>query len=125
MLVQSPNMRLGIRKVGAYVQLAAAGVANAAAIFQVDNLATQLGTRSFKVVRLFGFNNAGANTLLHIGTGVGAGFVDLMPPIQTINGLNFNYMEWELPQIQAVAVDLTAYPVAATVDVGVEVEVFF
>lgn len=125
MLAVTLDRTKGIRKIGTRVQLTPAGVANALSIYQVDNLATQVGTRSFKLVRLWGWNNAGANSELHIGNGVGAGFVDLIPPIITLAGLNFDVGEWELPEIVSVAQDLTAYASVATVEVVAEVEVLF
>ena len=114
----------GIRKSGAVVALAAAGVANAAAIYQIDNWANQVGTRTFRIVRISGLNAAGADTVLHIGTGVGAAFVDRIVPIPTLNGLAFEFNEDDLPEV-VFDVDATAYPVAATVSVQVEVEVLF
>ncbi len=110
----------GVPLTGPVTALAAAGAANAAAIWQLADNANLIGTKSFKVIKIWGLNATapGGNTLLHIGTGVGAGFVDVIPPIETINGLNFEYI---LPQPVEVWVDLTAYPVVATVTVQVEV----
>lgn len=119
------DLSKGIRRVGNRVQLTPAGVGNALSIYQVDNFANQVGTRSFRLVRIWGWNNAGANSDVHIGTGVGAAFVDLIPPIHTLNGLNFDITEYELPEIRVVAQDMTAYASAATVEITVEVEVLF
>jgi len=117
--IEAPH---GVRLTGPVTDLAAAGVANAAAIFQIANYGgvagVMIGVKTYRILHIWGVNAAGANTLLHIGTGAGAGFVALVPPIQTLNGLNFDFHPSEYIEFAA---DLTAYPVAATVTVQVEV----
>ena len=112
------ELRTGVPLSGPVTVLAAAGAANAAAIWQMSTFASMVGTKTIRLVKVWGLNQAGINTLLHIGTGVGAGFADVIPPIETMNGLNFEYYS---PVPVEVAVDLTAYPVAAGVTVQVEI----
>ena len=111
----------GTRLQGPVTVMAAAGVANAVAIFQVSTFAAQVGTRTFHLKRIKGLNAALADTLIHIGTGVGVAFVDSIPPLLTINGMNFDFVEDDLPEVEW-SVDMTCYPVAATVTIQVEVE---
>lgn len=113
--------RKGVRLQGNVIVMNLAGAANAFTIFQVSNFAGQIGTKTFRLKRIKGLNAAGANTNIHIGTGVGGAFVDLIPPLQTFNGMNFDFVENDLPEVEW-SVDMTGYPVAATVTVQVEVE---
>jgi len=115
------ELKKGVRLQGPVTVLAAAGAANAVPIFQQSAYANQIGTKTFRIKRIKGLNAAGANTLLHIGTGVGGAFVDAIPPLLTMNGLNFDFVEDDLPEVEWSA-DMTAYPVAATLTVQVEVE---
>jgi len=112
----------GVRLQGNPINMNAAGVANAFTIFQVSNWANQVGTRTYRLKRVKGYNNAGADTLVFIGTGVGAAFVQLLPELYTIVTMNFDFVENDLPDVE-FNIDLTAYPVAATVRIQVEVEV--
>lgn len=111
----------GVRLTGPVTVLNAAGAANAVPIFQISNLATMVGVKTYRIKRIKGLNAAGVNTLLHIGTGVGAGFADGIPALLTMNGLNFDFEEGDLPQVEFAA-DITAYPIAVTVTVQIEVE---
>jgi len=114
--------RKGVRLQGAAVVMNLAGIANTFTIFQLSNYANQIGTKTFRIKRIKGLNAALANTLIHIGTGLGAGaFVDAMPPLLTINGLNFDFAEFDLPEVEFAA-DMTCYTVVATVTIQVEVE---
>lgn len=114
--------RKGVRLQGDVVDMDAAGIATAFTIFQVSNFAAQVGTKTFRIKRIKGLNAAGADTLIHIGTGQGAGvFVPMLPPLLTINGMNFDFVEFDLPEVE-FSVDMTCYPVIATVTIQVEVE---
>ena len=115
------ELKKGVRLQGPVTVLGAAGVANAVPIFQQSTYANQIGTKTFRIKRIKGLNAAGVNTLLHIGTGVGAGFADSIPALQTMNGLNFDFEEGDLPSVEWSA-DMTAYPVVLGVTVQVEVE---
>ena len=110
----------GTRLQGPVVVMAAAGIGFAVPIFQVSNYAAQVGTRTFRLKRIKGLNGAGADTIIHIGTGVGGTFLDAIPPLLTINGMNFDFVEDDLPEVEWSA-DMTCYPVAATVTIQVEV----
>jgi hypothetical protein len=118
----------GRRRTGAVVNLALAGANNAQAIFPISAFAGMVGTKRLKIKRLKNRNNAtGINTFVHIGTGVGGvgvGFVDLIPPLWSINNTTDDYDENDLPQVEAGAT-ITAYPDAVgagTFDVQIEIE---
>jgi hypothetical protein len=113
--------RKGVRLQGNVVVMNLAGAANAFAIFQLSNYAAQVGTKTFRIKRVKGLNGAGADTDIHIGTGVGAAFVAALPPLHTINGFNFDFVEADLPEVEFAA-DMTCYPDVATVTIQVEVE---
>ena len=100
----------GIVVTGPVVNLVAAGVANAVVIFTIPVLVGQLvGVKSVKILKVHLFNNAAGNTSVLIGTGVGAGFVALLPAITSMNGLEDTYDN--LPEVESFA-NITAYPVA-------------
>lgn len=122
--------RKGVRVQGPLVTLIANGQAGALAIFQVSNYGFQIGVRSFRIKRIKGLNAVAppANTLLHIGTGgvPPAAWVDIMPPLATIAGQNFDFVEADFPEVE-LAVDLFAFAVATaaapnSVFIQVEVE---
>lgn len=114
---------------GPIVNLAAIGAAAAVVIFTIPILAAQLiGTKSVKIRRVNLYNNAAGNTQVLIGTGVGgvgAGFIPLLPALDSLNGLFASYgTETGLVLAEAFA-DITAYPVAlaggTSIDVQLEV----
>lgn len=115
----------GRRRTSAVVNLAVAGIANAANIMVISAFANMVGTKTFIIKRLKVRNNAAGNGFIHIGTGVGVGvFVDAIPPLWTINNTTNDYDEYDLPQVE-VAATITAYPDAVgggSFDVQVEVE---
>lgn len=115
----------GTRRTGNVVNLAAAGAANAAAIYQVSNFAQQVGTKSFKLRKIMIRSNAvGANEFIQIGTGVGGAFANVIPPIMVINNVDMEWQTFDLPEVEVYA-DLTAFPVAlpaGTFDIQVEIE---
>jgi hypothetical protein len=111
----------GVRLQGNVVDMNLAGVANAFTIFQLSNYGVQVGTKTFRIKRVKGINAAGADTDIHIGTGVGGAFAPMLPPMHTINGMNFDFVEDDLPEVEFGA-DMTCYPDAATVTIQVEVE---
>ena len=118
------DLMKGRRVQGAIVNLAAAGVANAVAIFQVSNFAAQVGTKSFRLKRVRMMDNATGGQVVMIGTGVAAGFVALIPGLVTVNNMDIGWLDIEFPSVEAF-VDMTAYPVllpAGTIDIQVEVE---
>lgn len=120
------ELAAGIRRTGAVTNITAILAANAQTIYQISNYAGQIGTKSVKLKKLMLRNNAAGGLWLRIGTGVGAAFVDLIPPIQSLNNLDAEYTEAELPSREAYA-DITCYCDSAglgggSVDVQLEVE---
>jgi hypothetical protein len=119
------DLKQGTRRAGNVVNLAIAGIGNAQPIFQQSNWGNQIGTKSFRIKRLKIRNNAAGTNFLHVGTGVGAAFVDRMPPLLSVNGMTDDWAEYDLPEYVFVA-DCTAYPAAlaagGSMDVQVEVE---
>ena len=112
------------RSAGAVVNLAAAGVAAAATVFTRST--GYQGTRSHVIRKINMRNNAGGNTFVHIGTGVGGGvFVDAIPAILLPNNMDLELTEDSIPGRDLFA-SITAYPetlvAAGSVDIQVEVE---
>ena len=111
--------RKGVRLQGPVIDVVGLNLAAAQAIFQQSTfLPAIVGTRTFRIKRIKGLNQVGANTLIHIAT---AAIGDIIPPLQTFDGLNFDFVEADLPEVEVNA-DLLAWVVAATVTVQVEVE---
>ena len=79
--------RKGVRLQGPLQEMTLIGAANAYTIFDVSTYAAQVGTRTFRLKRVKGLNAVGANTLVHIGRGTGAGFVDMIPPLLKWSGV--------------------------------------
>lgn len=116
----------GYRVTGNIVRLALASIANPPPIFQVSNFAQQIGTKSFIPRKIRIMNNAAGATTIMLGTGITAGtFVARYPAINTLNNLEGEWQEVELPEVEFFA-DMTAFPVAVvlggTIDVIVEAE---
>lgn len=114
----------GIVVIGPVVNLAAAGAANAVAVFTLPLLVGQLiGTKSLEIRKVMLFNNTAGNQIVMIGTGVGGAFVALMPALNSINDMPDI---WDvLPAVEAFAT-ITAYPVAlpaGSIDIQLEVAV--
>jgi hypothetical protein len=101
-----------------------AGVAAAVVVFTIP-AAPIVGTKSVKIHRVNLYNNAAGTTQVLIGTGVGVGFVALLPALDSINALNDSYGP-ETALIQAESfVNITAYPVAllAATSIDIQLEV--
>jgi hypothetical protein len=97
---------IGLVTPGPVVNIAAIGTANAVIIFALPTSPSLLGTFSATLQKVRWKNNGtGASTVLHIGTGTGGGFVDLIPAIDTINNLDD---EITLPPVESFAA-ITAY----------------
>ena len=111
--------RKGVRLQGPVVAVVGLNLAAGQAIFQQSTFAAMVGTRTFRIKRIKGLNQAGANTLLHIAMAAPVG--DVIPPLWTFDGLNFDFVEADLPEVE-VNGDLLAWVGAATVTVQVEVE---
>ncbi len=113
--------RKGVRLQGGVIDIIVAANAGALPIFQLSQFAAQVGTRTFRIKRIKGINQAGVNTLLHIGTGAAGAVVDVIPEIWTFAGLNFDFPEADLPEVEVNA-DLMAWAVAVPVALQVEIE---
>ena len=113
--------RSGIRRTGAVVIITVAANAGGLVVYQQSNFAAQVGTKTLRIKRIKGINNAGVDTLLHLGTGIAGGIVDVMPPLWTFSTLNFDFPEWDLPEFEVNA-DLMAWAVDVPVTLQVEVE---
>lgn len=116
----------GVRKSGAVTNLAAAGAANAVAVFTpATAFAAQIGTKTFRPRKVMVRNNGGGDDWLHLGTGVGGAFADAFPAIRVLDDLDNTWHEYDLPKVDFLAT-MTAYPEAlgggGTLDVQVEVE---
>ena len=113
----------GKRVAGPVTNLAVAAAAGAAAIYTLG--ANWVGTKSLKIKKLMYRNNAGGQTYLHVGTGVGGAFVDLIDPILILNNMSDSLQEVEIVANESFAT-ITAYPdalvAAGSVDVQVEVD---
>lgn len=106
---------------GPIVNLAAAGVANAVVVFTIP-AAPIVGTKSVKIRKVNLYNNVAGNTQVLIGTGVGAGFLPLLPALDSINGLNDPYgPETDLVEAEAF-VNITAYPVALLAGTSIDIQ---
>lgn len=116
--------RKGVRLQGPVIPLTTATMVGALPLFQQSTYAAQVGTRTIRIKRIKGLNQAGENTLVHIGTLVAGVVVDVIPPIQTFDGLNFDFVEADLPEVEVNA-DLLVYADAcgALTPVYVQVEV--
>ena len=122
MPIGSLQARKGVRLQGPVVTIIVAANAGALVIFQQSTFAAQVGTRTFRLKRIKGFNNVGANTDIHIGTGAAGAVVDAIPTLHTFNGLNFDFGEADLPE-EEFSADMMCWAVAAAVGAGVEIQV--
>ena len=117
----SLNARKGVRKAGPVTELIVAANAGALAVYQQPTFAAMTGTKTLRLKRIKGINLSGADTTLHIGTGAAGAVVDAMPPLWIFDVLNFDFPEWDLPEIE-VNGDLMAWAGAVPVTLQVEVE---
>jgi hypothetical protein len=102
------DLAKGIRRTGPVTTLGAAAVANAAAVYQISNFAGQVGTKSVRLKKVMARTAGLAADILHIGTGAGGTFADLIPAINLLAGSDAEWQEVELPGVEAYA-DITAY----------------
>lgn len=118
----SLNARKGVREAGPVTLLIAAGIGGALPVYQQPTFAAMVGTKTLRLKRIKGINLSGGNTTLHIGTGAAGAVVDAMPPLWIFDDLNFDFPEWDIPEIE-VNGDLMAWAVAVPVTLQVEVEI--
>lgn len=113
----------GRRVPGPVTNLTLAAAANAAAIYTRPT--SYVGTTSMILRKLMVRVNAtGGATFLSIGTGTGAGFANLIPPVRVMDNLDAEWQEIDLPAAEAFAT-ITAFPAvlaAGSIDVQIEVE---
>lgn len=114
--------RKGVRLQGPVVTVTVAGNGGAQILFAQSTFAAQIGARTFRLKRIKGFNNVGANTDIHIGIGAAGFVVDAIPTLHTFNGLNFDFGEADLPE-EEFSADMMVWAVAAAVGAGVEIQV--
>lgn len=105
------ELRKGIRRTGPVTTLGALGVANAAAIYQVSNSANQIGTKTVKLKKIMARTAGAVGDTIHIGTGAGGTFADLVPAITLVGGFDGEWQEADLPEVESNA-DITCYGVA-------------
>jgi len=116
-------LRKGIRRAGPVTTLGAAGIANAAAIYQVSNFAQQVGTKTVRLKKIMARPAGGVADTINIGTGVGMGvFAALIPAINLVGGMDAEWQEFDLPEVESNA-DITCYGTAVAAHfVQLEVE---
>ena len=109
---------------GPIVNLVAIGAAAAVVVFTIP-VGQLVGTKSVKIHRVNLYNNAAGTTQVLVGTGVGgvgAGFVALLPALDSMNGLNDSYgPETALIQAESFA-NITAYPVALLAGTSIDIQ---
>ena len=98
----------GFRIAGPVVNIPAALVANALAVFTLPTVLnppnqTTATAKSLILRKIRWRNNAAGVSVLSIGTGVGAAFANLVPPIHTINSTDDGWTEAELPAAESFA----------------------
>jgi len=113
--------KAGIRKIGNVVTLLVAANAGALVVYQISNLAAQVGTKTFKVKRITILDTTAGGTVVHFGTGAAGAVVDGMPSMVTVAGMPVvqDFGENEGPEFSA---DLMAWAVAVQVVIQVEVD---
>ncbi|MDD4967297.1 hypothetical protein [Halothiobacillus sp.] len=112
------ELRKGIVRQGAVVNLAAAGAAAAAAVYQVSNFNQQLGTKSFKALKLKVRNNAAGDTWVNIGTGAGGAFAATMPAKRILNNMD---EEFDLGGVEHFA-DMTVFADALAIGTSLDLQ---
>ncbi|MDD5510690.1 MAG: hypothetical protein PHI12_07770, partial [Dehalococcoidales bacterium] len=95
---------IGTRVTSPIVNIAAAGVANAAILFTLPALAGVLvGAKSAVIKKVLVDDNGTGGTQIHIGNGVGGAFVALLPGLDLLTALDNIYGEDELPEVESFA----------------------
>jgi hypothetical protein len=119
------DLLAGRRRVGAVVANTGLGAANAVVIMTRSTFASMIGNKTLKIKRLKVQSlGVGADTWVHIGTGVAGAFVDAIPALRLVNNTTDDYAEGDLPQVELNA-NITAYPdagAAGTVNIQIECE---
>lgn len=111
----------GLIDTGARVNFAAAGNANAAAVYTLPSSTNLLGTKSVIIKKIRYTDNGVGGTFLHIGTGAPGAVVDLIPPIKTVNGFD-GELDVDIESALTVMAFVDAVG-ASSVDVQLTVEI--
>jgi hypothetical protein len=103
--------------------MATAAVGNATAVYTIP---TGLqGTKSAKLRKVSWRNIAAGASWIHIGTGVGGTFADLIPAFQTVTNQSDVLDEEQIPDVESFA-NITAYAETlvggGSIDIQIEVE---
>lgn len=106
----------GIRKVSAVITVAAA--ATPETLYQLTTGGTV--TRTLILRKIMAYSLVG-NCVVQIGTGLGVAFAAILPTILVINGIDTEWLEEEIPEIEASA-DLTVQSNILGCQIQVEVE---
>lgn len=115
------DLKSGIRRTG---PVTAVGVAASVLLFRIPNFASQLGTKTFVVRKLFVRNNAAGNLPFTLGTGAAGAYVAATPNFLALNNIENIWTEVELPNVEFAADLYIQAPTwaAGTLDAQVEVE---
>ena len=110
--------RSGIRKQSAVVASPVTGAA--AALYNITPGRTAI------IRRIMWQNNCGGNSNLSLGQGLAAAFAADLPPIVTLNGLDGQLNEWDIPNVEiqwtAALPAITLESTVAGINVTIEVE---
>lgn len=115
------TLNKGILRTGAVVQIAGVGAVTG---FQISNFAQMIGTKSYKVRKIMVRNTGAGNVALLVGTGLAGVFVAAMPGFMTVNGLDSEWTEVDIPDVEFAADITLQCPtwVAGTLDCQLTVE---
>jgi hypothetical protein len=95
---------IGVKVTSPIVNIAAAGVANAATLFTIPALAGVLvGAKSAIIKKVIVDDNGTGGTQIHIGNGIGGTFIALLPGLDILSGLTNIYGEADIPQVESFA----------------------
>jgi len=112
----------GVLVTGPVTNIAVATAANAAVVFQASNWAQQVGTKSYRLVKITIKNNAAGPLDVNIGNGVGVAFISLAGPYFSANGMDRQVPEIEIPMLETFA-DITAWPTVLLAGGSIDVQV--
>lgn len=109
-------MKRGIRKVSAVITVAAGATPQNLYLISAGGAAT----RTAIVRKIWAYSIVGA-AVLQIGTGLGAAWAALLPPMLVVNGMDNTWEADEIPAVEA-AVNITCQSNVLGIQVQIEVE---
>ena len=116
----------GVLVTGPVTNIVLATAANAAVVFQASNWippgGQQVGTKSYRLVKITIKNNAAGPLDVNIGNGVGVAFISLAGPYFSANGMDRQVPEIEIPMLETFA-DITAWPTVLLAGGSIDVQV--